>query len=223
MPSPLGLGAADRAYLEGIVHSARAAEAASARHALAEALDLRFEGKDLQWALKRREYGAPTLELLGPSDALESVSAPFVSLAHTEHMAVAALSDVPCGVDVESLSRSGVQRAWKRVARPQEQDWALQLPPSQRLPYAVLAWTIKEAWAKLTGDGLMRTALDIAIEAQPKGQWLIHSPRAIAVYTTVSEGQRVSVVTHDDGNARTISGTSTDWASLPVQIKGLGT
>lgn len=224
---PLDFGPVDRAYVEGLIHAGRADEARTARFALLDALHQRFERHDLQWILERGEWGAPQLRLADAPSYLAPASsaagrtpvAPFVSLAHSELAAAAAIGDRRCGVDLEPLARHRIQGAWKRVASPQEEDWALSLSPSQRVRYQLTAWTLKESWAKLSGDGLARRGRELQLEPAKTG-WRVHAPIALSAFTSEFGAHILSLLVEGGFESKGIRGTETAWVQLPVQVHG---
>ena len=73
------------------------------------------------------------------------------SLSHTKGLAACAISDELVGIDAELIRdvRPGVP---ERTMNPEELDWMkAQKDPSKAF---LVLWTMKEAWVKLTGQGL---------------------------------------------------------------------
>lgn len=219
---PLNFGPADQAYVERLIHEGRAAEARTARYALMDALALRFQRHDLEWVIERGELGAPSLTLatapshLAPasSNAGRRPQVPAISLAHTELAAVAATSPARCGVDIEANTRTRIQNAWKRVSTPQEHDWMLSLRPSRRARYAILAWTLKESWSKLTGDGLVHRGLELLVEPLDDGSVHVHAPIELSAFTTEFGGHTVSLLVEGHHELSSLQGTEAAWIQL---------
>ena len=73
------------------------------------------------------------------------------SLSHTKTMAFCAISNHPIGIDAETVRpvRGGVA---ERTMNPGELAWMAEQPDADRA--FLQLWTMKEAWAKLSGKGL---------------------------------------------------------------------
>ena len=71
----------------------------------------------------------------------------YISFSHKDKMCVLAVSDTPCGVDTEKITK----KDYKSLSRfsKKEQEFA------KRSPYGFIElWTKKEAVVKLTGEGI---------------------------------------------------------------------
>lgn len=234
--SSVDLGPEDRVYLATITHPARAREAFCARAALVDALALHDAVKP--WRLTRGPWGAPILQPMQgvgqandasppPNSAdfahtaasLSSPVPPFtahVSLAHSEKMAAAAVGGARCGVDVEALDRDRIHGAWKRLATAREQAWALTLPPADRARYIVRAWTFKECWAKIMGDGLAKRGPELEVEALPGGHLRIHSAARVHAFTAISQGHTLALLVEGPASPAEIRGSELEWTQLEV-------
>lgn len=79
----------------------------------------------------------------------------FVTISHTEEVAIAVVMPEAVGVDVEKVDRDS-SRVLGRILTPQESQ---NLPPylevpGGRVPSGILAWSAKEAVSKATGLGI---------------------------------------------------------------------
>lgn len=108
---------------------------------------------DLLERAYRRTVGGP----LPPVDKTEQGKPFFLrsgmqfSLTHTRTMVFCALSAQPVGIDAETI-RPIRQRVALRTMNPEELAW-LEAQPDRDRAFLTL-WTAKEAWVKLTGEGL---------------------------------------------------------------------
>lgn len=75
----------------------------------------------------------------------------YFSLSYTTDAAVLALSDQPVGIDLEKI-RPHHMRLSKNLGTPHELSMLRAAPDDLLLFYSF--WTRKEAWVKLTGNGL---------------------------------------------------------------------
>lgn len=141
---------AERARLDGIKDAQRAAQFL-AGHCLARQLAGMFAGGEPQaWSLRVAQGGQrwlhhPTQPTLG------------VSLSHSNETLVAAVGARALGVDVEPAGQS---RDWLGLSRAMlseaEHAPVLAAAAENRASVFLLAWTLKEAWAKRSGRGLQR-------------------------------------------------------------------
>ncbi len=99
-----------------------------------------------------------------PSGALRStLSGMHLSIAHSGPWIVAAAGGRPVGIDVQIPIRVVPRRA----LTDEEARWVNGLPAERRALEAARLWAIKEARAKLSGDGLRFPLPGIAV---PPGQ-----------------------------------------------------
>ncbi len=90
-------------------------------------------------SLLRDEYGRPA-----------PVGGVYFSLSHTDRFAAAAVSDAPCGVDIEEFTRTGdFPRLAQKVLTDEEQKRFPAPTPEQFLRL----WTAKESIFKCRGHG----------------------------------------------------------------------
>lgn len=95
---------------------------------------------------------SPTLER-GPHGKpfLADRDKPCFNLSHTRGAVVCAVSDAPCGVDIERADREIRPALAKRCFTRRELEWAAEGPERERL---TALWTRKEALLKRDGRGL---------------------------------------------------------------------
>lgn len=106
------------------------------------------------WLVRRADSGRPTVRHPG-------VSAPVhISIAHTSGLAVAAASTSgPIGIDIESLQRRvDVDAFADTYFHDDEKELLAALPPDELSDAFFRLWTLKEAYGKTTGNGLITTA-----------------------------------------------------------------
>lgn len=91
------------------------------------------------------------------------------NLSHSGRYAVLAVSDTPVGIDVECSGRERLGVA-KRFFCPEEYEdiQAAATPQEKSLRFASY-WTMKEAYVKRTGEGLMRELNSFYIRRGAKG------------------------------------------------------
>ena len=111
-------------------------------------------GRRLLKQLYEEETGLPLPEI-----AVTSRGKPYFtdspwhfSITHTRHYAFCALSQNPIGIDAEELDRDINLRLAERILSPEE---FAQYEKAEDKRLALLTfWVLKEAQAKLTGEGL---------------------------------------------------------------------
>jgi phosphopantetheinyl transferase len=112
------------------------------RIALSHATRGRIAPQD--WRLRTSPEGK--LEITGDLPRLH------FSVAHTERLAVIATSaQLPVGIDAESIEQTVEDNVARDFCCPGEQAVLEKLPPTQSTREFVRLWTLKEAYAKLTG------------------------------------------------------------------------
>ena len=82
----------------------------------------------------------------------------YFSLAHTKTLAVLAIGNAPCGVDAEAQSR--------RISVAVRARFLPDLPPDAPNEVAVAAWTAREAYGKMTGEGLLTAQASAPADVQ---------------------------------------------------------
>ena len=75
----------------------------------------------------------------------------FISLSHSGGYAAAAAADVPVGIDLQEL-RDVSDRTLRRFYSPAEQCW---IGAGDRRSRSIRLWTMKEAYGKLLGTGIL--------------------------------------------------------------------
>jgi 4'-phosphopantetheinyl transferase len=114
------------------------------RIALSHAVHGRLAPQD--WRLRTSPSGKPEIT--------EDLPQVHFSVAHTERLAVIATSQqLPVGIDAETIEQTVESNVASDFCCPGEQAILEMLPPSQSTREFVRLWTLKEAYAKLTGLG----------------------------------------------------------------------
>ena len=114
------------------------------RVALSHAVRGRIAPQD--WRLRAAPNGKP--EITGDLPQVH------FSVAHTERLAVIAVSpQLPLGIDAETIEQTVESNVASDFCCPGEQAALQMLPPHQSTREFVRLWTLKEAYAKLTGLG----------------------------------------------------------------------
>ncbi len=99
----------------------------------------------VEYGQVRFEYGAQGKPFLASHPAIH------FNLSHTDSCAVCALSEAPVGVDVQTV-RTFDLRVLGRFCNTSELEWVQADPDFPER--ATRLWTLKEAYAKWTGEGL---------------------------------------------------------------------
>ena len=84
----------------------------------------------------------------------------FCSVSARGDVAAFALSDIPIGVDIEPLVSAPI--AWAALSRP-EADRLLYLAEADRLTAFLQIFTLKEAYLKACGSGLLRDPAELTV------------------------------------------------------------
>ena len=139
-----GFGKSEIARLASIKNEKRFCESACTLAALGELLDKEYGG--IRYNIIRDTNGKPYFE---DSDLT-------FSLSHSDSVAVAAICDekhTPIGVDIEKISdQKNASKLAERYFNSAEKS---NFYKSERSPNAFFEiWTKKEAYAKMTGDGI---------------------------------------------------------------------
>lgn len=163
LPAHAWMTGAELARLCAMPSAARTAQFIAgrwlARHLLAEALG----GHWRDWVLSGGEGEAPAAT--GPQPA-------FLSLSHSGDQLACAVSDHPVGLDIERVRpRKGMDTLLQAITTEAERA-AVSAPwpgtePAGQLQAFYQMWTLKEAWLKRHGGGLIPTILGKAMEARP--------------------------------------------------------
>ena len=124
------------------------------QHCVLEGCTGHQAGRQLLAELYYEQTGEPLPEIrLGDRGKPYFPHSPwYFSITHTKHHAFCALSDRPIGIDAEELDRKVRPGLAKKILSPGELAQYEQAPDRDR---ALLTfWVLKEAQAKLTGEGL---------------------------------------------------------------------
>ncbi len=111
-------------------------------------------GRQLLRSLWDAHAGGPMPAIeIGPRGKPFFTAGPWhFSISHTKHHAFCALADAPIGLDAEEMDRKIDLRLAERILSPGEKQQFDAAPQKQQ---ALLKfWVLKEAAAKLSGDGL---------------------------------------------------------------------
>ncbi|HEY0954686.1 MAG TPA: 4'-phosphopantetheinyl transferase superfamily protein, partial [Roseateles sp.] len=137
---------------------------------LSEAARLRALGSEARrdtflagrWLARRAIQGwsgsaaLPALEVADSGACVVAgVDGGHVSISHSAGVVACAASEVPVGIDIESLSRPRDHLALaEAVHGPAQREQLAALPPEARARDFLRWWTLKEAWLKARGRGL---------------------------------------------------------------------
>lgn len=157
------LGAHEHAKVARLVRPADRANTLMGRLLVRELLAEAVPGTDpADWRILAGEHDRP----LPQATDVERV--PFVSIAHTDSIVVAALSHAGLvGVDIECASRRAPLAVARRFFSPIESARfeGLDSERSRRLFWRL--WTLKEAWLKARGTGITGALNSTTIELDP--------------------------------------------------------
>ena len=120
-------------------------------------------------ALRYRPHGKPELD---PACAALAGELRF-NLSHSGGRALIALARVEVGADVEHLKKRRTDDIARRFFAAGEQQTLFALPPAEREQAFFRLWTCKEAFLKVTGEGLSRSTRSYEIELGPAGARLL--------------------------------------------------
>lgn len=217
----IDFGEEDRAYLDEITHAQRRRESLAARVALADALG-QSHGEEATWAIYRKGRGKAFVRRAGDtasdSDAsAPSSPAPHISLAHSKEAAIAVVTKNPCGVDLELIGRQRLERPWARLTTAEERAWCAQIPARERPEYLLASWTLKEAWAKVRGDGLAPRAREIAIDPRDEDAWRVLAPRPLSVFHAIYKDHAITIAIEGDCDGIETK-ENIHWTRWPVDV-----
>ena len=115
------------------------------------------------WRFQTNTYGKPHTAP-GLADIQFCVS-------HTETMSLIAVSrEVPVGIDIETIAPTCDDRLIEIFCSPRERRTLVSLSDSARSRAFTRLWTLKEAYAKLTGTGLATDFRYLEFELEPRRQ-----------------------------------------------------
>ena len=137
----------------------------AARGSLREVLGRALSIPPAAVALRYRPHGKPELD---PACAPLAGELRF-NLSHSGERALIVLSRVEVGADVERLKKRRTDDIARRFFTPGEQQRLFALPQEQREQAFFRLWTCKEAFLKVTGEGLSRSTRSYEIEIGPAG------------------------------------------------------
>ena len=215
-------GPVDHAYLRSISHTGRRAQAIAARAALVDALQIRFPDELVHvhpWLIERSHFGAPTLRRPEPGPPPREPL--HISLAHCDTLAVAALSNRRCGIDVEPRTRN-IFTAWRRLATGRELASFDHLDPVAQHELAIRSWLLKEAWAKMCGDGLAHRAKQLSVFTD-QGQWRVSAPQRVRAFIGIIGDHIIGTITENDDREPPNSPSTAHilWEPVPHEAEAL--
>jgi len=123
----------------------------------------------IDWTFETNRWGRP--EIAGPAHAPRL----SFSLSHTRGLIACAIgSGIACGVDVESVERSGspLRIARRVLAETEFADLEAQ-PPETKLDRLLEYWTLKEAYLKARGVGLSVAMRELSFTLDERGVRLV--------------------------------------------------
>jgi 4'-phosphopantetheinyl transferase len=141
-------------------------------------------------ALRYRPHGKPELD---PACAPLAGELRF-NLSHSGDRGLIALARVEVGADVERMKPRRTDDIARRFFAPGEKQRLFALSAAEREQAFFRLWTCKEAFLKVTGEGLSRSTRSYEVEVGPDGArllWASGVPDA---------AQRFSVYPLDPGN-----------------------
>ena len=97
---------------------------------------------------------------LGRPMILKPAEAMFCSVSARGELAALALSPHPVGVDIEPLDPGDIP--WAAFAREEAADLRV-LPATERLAGSLRLWTLKEAFLKARGSGLLHDPAEVVV------------------------------------------------------------
>ncbi len=119
-----------------------------------------------------------------PRVLVEGDPGPEVSLSHAADAVLAAVSDVPLGVDLEPWG--GVRAGVERLALSAGEQALLAARPASERPDALLRWWVrKEAVVKAAGVGLRIDPQQVVVSAPWEPAQLLHGPAGLADFTVI--------------------------------------
>jgi 4'-phosphopantetheinyl transferase len=141
----------------------------AARGTLREVLGRALDVAPGAVALRYRPHGKPELD---PACAPHAGELRF-NLSHSGGRALIALARVEVGADVEHLKKRRTDDIARRFFAAGEQQSLFALAPAEREQAFFRLWTCKEAFLKVTGEGLSRSTRSYEIEVGPAGARLL--------------------------------------------------
>lgn len=186
------LSDAERAGAVRFHHRRRRDQALVARALVRRALSHRLGGAPERWAFETAPNGRPRLAEAGGPD---------FNLAHADDCVVLAVSPRGrIGVDVEPVARAAeIRTISARFLARAEIDALAALDPGTRDRRLVELWTLKEAWAKLSGSGLSTDFRTLAFCRTPDGYRLSAEPEVRFETFAVDPAHIVALALEDPG------------------------
>lgn len=177
----------ERAKASRLALPARRAEFILGRSLLRQAVGARLRLRPSEVPISESPSGKPTLP---GSTGLH------VSVSHSAGSILAAVSDLPVGIDLERIRPIGtIEEISHRFFSKSESAAIREAPEERRLPLFFEIWTRKEAVAKALGSGLSRfPRFSVLPRPEPPSEWRIGDLRlgsgfAAAVATIACPGE----------------------------------
>lgn len=160
------LDAEERARADRMAHAADRVRFVLAHALVRVALSRHAAVAPAAWTFGTGPHGAP--HLTGPVEAMRTLR---FSLSHTRGLvAVAVAANRAVGVDAEWLGRTPAPQLARRVCTPDEQQALASLPEASRAEAFLARWTVKEAYVKARGLGLVQPLHHIAVTPDSRGR-----------------------------------------------------
>ena len=203
------LSPSERARHDRLAVPARRLELAAAHALVRIALEHATGTPALEWRVRRDSMGRPRVE--GPVEGMR------VSITHTPGLVACLVAkDREVGVDGEQVSpRVPYMRIAEQVFTPRELEHLKTLDDQARIDRFFLLWSIKEAFGKARGDGLIAPLDQVEVILEDTGDvklgvpggapggpsWNVRWTRpsqehVMATCISCAEGEDVDVVEH---------------------------
>lgn len=159
---------------------------------------------------KDKEFGFPILT----DQAGKQISGVFLSLSHTEQTVIAAMSDLPIGVDVERSDRNA-ENVTERILSDNEKIFLKHVSENEipidggKISKSLLLWVMKESAAKATGLGLTKGLDVFEVSGLLKFPTTVKGPagtRPLSVYPFIVDKNVFSVARETDLISGVVSG-----------------
>ena len=163
--------------------------------------------------------GKPVLKFKSANEDQKPV---HFSISHTTEAVATAVANYPIGIDIENPSRKvELASIVKRFFSDAEfSQWSL-LPSEMKEEFFFKAWTIKEAWLKMSGDGIAALS-DIQVSLSSDSSCSIQvnpqhhlSQKEVFTYSYLAENMVLSVALL--GKIAPISLTISEFSSILEQ------
>lgn len=176
----------------------------------------------LEHALRRHGIKAPSFSYgEHGKPMLHGADGIHFNLSHSESYAVCVISDVEVGVDIERIDPSvHCLAVAERFFDPAETAWIREgKDDAQRTERFFRLWTLKESFMKATGMGFSISAREFSFSMDGKRPVLSTVPHGFSAHYIFEElprtdGYRLAICMHDDGNRDAVRLFPTDLKTL---------